>query len=46
VGAIDGTHVPANVSVEIQEKFRGRKEGTIKEIRKGVDLSRKTRYNP
>jgi len=28
VGAIDGTHVLANVPVEIQGKFRGRKEGT------------------
>jgi len=28
VGVIDGTHVPINVPVEIQEKFRGRKEGT------------------
>jgi len=26
VGAIDGTHVPANLPVEIQGKFRGRKE--------------------
>jgi len=26
VGAIDGTHVPANVPVEIQGKFRGRKK--------------------
>jgi len=25
---IDGTHVPANVLVEIQGKFWGRKEGT------------------
>jgi len=29
VGAIDGTYVLANVPVEIQGKFRGRKEGTI-----------------
>jgi hypothetical protein len=28
VGAIDGTHVPANVPFEIQGKFRGQKEGT------------------
>jgi len=27
VGAIDGTHVPTNVLVEIQGKFQGRKEG-------------------
>jgi len=28
VGAIDGTHIPANVLVEIQGNFRGRKEET------------------
>ena len=28
MGAIDGTHVPANVPIEIQGKFRGRKETT------------------
>ena len=28
MGAIDGTHVPANVPIEIQGKFWGRKEGT------------------
>jgi len=27
VGAINGTYVPANVPVEIQGKFRGRKKG-------------------
>jgi len=32
VGAIDGTHVPANVPVEIQGKFWGRKEGTIQNV--------------
>jgi len=32
VGAIDGTHVPANVPVEIQGKFQGRKKGTTQNI--------------
>jgi hypothetical protein len=32
VGAIDGTHVPANVPVEIQGKFQGRKEGTAQNV--------------
>jgi len=32
VGAIDGTHVSTNVPVEIQGKFRGRKEGTTENI--------------
>ena len=32
MGAIDGTHVPANVPIEIQGKFRGRKEGTTQNV--------------
>jgi len=32
VVVIDGTYVPANVLVEIQRKFRGRKEGTTQNI--------------
>ena len=32
MGAIDSTHVPANVSVEIQGKFRGLKKGTIQDV--------------
>jgi len=32
VGAIDSTHVPANVPVEIQGKFRGLKKGTIQNV--------------
>jgi len=28
VRAIDDTYVPANVPIEIQGKFQGRKEGT------------------
>ena len=32
MGAINGTYIPANVPVEIQEKFRGRKEGTTQNV--------------
>jgi len=32
VEAIDDTHVTANVPVEIQGKFRGRKEGTTQNV--------------
>jgi len=32
VVAIDGTYVPANVPVEIQRKFRGRKEETTQNV--------------
>jgi hypothetical protein len=32
VGAIDGTHVPSNVPVEIQRKFQGRKEETTQNV--------------
>jgi hypothetical protein len=32
VGAIDGTHVPAYVPIEIQGKFRGKKEGTTQNV--------------
>ena len=32
MGAIDGTHVPAYVPIEIQGKFRGKKEGTTQNV--------------
>jgi hypothetical protein len=32
VGAIDSTHVPANVPAEIQGKFRGWKEGITQNV--------------
>ena len=32
MGAINGTHVPTNVPVEIQGKFRDRKEGTTQNV--------------
>jgi hypothetical protein len=39
VGAIDDTHVPANVPVEIQGKFWGRKEGTTQNVLVGREGS-------
>jgi len=44
VGAIDGTHVPANVPVEIQEKFWGRKEGTIQNVLAAITFDLKFIY--
>jgi len=44
VGAIDGTHVPANVPVEIQWKFRGRKEGTIQNVLAAITFDLKFIY--
>ena len=38
MGAINGTHVPANVPVEIQGKFQGWKEGTTQNILITFDL--------
>jgi len=44
VGAIDGTHVPTNVLVEIQEKFRGRKEGITWNILAAITFDLKFIY--
>ncbi|XP_061981434.1 uncharacterized protein LOC133701514 [Populus nigra] len=44
VGAIDGTHVPANVPVEIQGKFRGRKEGTTQNVLAAITFDLKFIY--
>jgi len=44
VGAIDGTHVPANVPVEIQGKFRGWKEGTTQNILAAITFNLKFIY--
>ncbi|KAG5245299.1 nuclease HARBI [Salix suchowensis] len=44
VGAIDGTHVPANVPVEIQGKFRGRKEGTTQNVLAAITFDLKFLY--
>jgi hypothetical protein len=38
VGAIDYTHVHANVPVEIQGKFRGRKEETTQNVLTAITL--------
>jgi len=32
VRAINGTHVPVNIPLEIQGKFQGRKEGTTQKF--------------
>jgi len=44
VGAIDGTHVPVNVLVEIQGNFRGRKEGTTQNIFAAITFDLKFIY--
>jgi hypothetical protein len=44
VGAIDGTHVPANVHVEIQGKFQGRKEGTTQNVLAAITFDLKFIY--
>jgi len=44
VGAIDGTHVPANVPVKIQGKFRGRKEGTTQNVLAAITFDLKFIY--
>jgi hypothetical protein len=44
VGAIDGTHVPANVPVEIQGKFRGRKEETTQNVLAAITFDLKFIY--
>jgi hypothetical protein len=44
VGVIDGTHVPANVPVEIQGKFRGRKERTTQNVLAAITFDLKFIY--
>jgi len=44
VGAIDDTHVPVNVPVEIQGKFRGRKEETTQNILAAITFDLKFIY--
>jgi len=44
VGAIDSTHVPANVPVEIQGKFRSRKEGTTQNVLAAITFDLKFEY--
>jgi len=44
VGTIDATHVPVNVPIEIQGKFRGRKEGTIQNVLVAITFDLKFIY--
>jgi len=44
VGAIDGTHVPANLPVEIEGKFRGRKEETTQNVLAAITFDLKFIY--
>ena len=44
MGAIDGTHVPINVHVEIQGKFRGRKEETTQNVLAAITFDLKFIY--
>jgi len=44
VGVIDGTHVSANVPVEIQGKFRDRKEGTTQNVLAAITFDLKFIY--
>jgi hypothetical protein len=44
VGAIDGTHVHANVPVKIQGKFWGRKEGTTQNVLAAITFDLKFIY--
>ena len=44
MGAIDGTHVPVNVPIEIQGKFWGRKEGTTQNILAAITFDSKFIY--
>ena len=44
MGAIDGTHVPANVPVDIQGKFRGRKKGTTQNVLAAITFDLKFIY--
>jgi hypothetical protein len=44
VGAINGTHVPTNVPVEIQGKFRDRKKGTTQNVLAAITFDLKFIY--
>jgi len=44
VGAINGTHVPTNVPVEIQGKFRDRKEGITQNVLAAITFDLKFIY--
>ncbi|XP_059461071.1 protein ALP1-like isoform X1 [Corylus avellana] len=44
VGAIDGTHIRASVPVEIQGRFRGRKDQTTQNVLAGITFDVKFTY--
>nr|XP_023914167.1 uncharacterized protein LOC112025719 [Quercus suber] len=44
VGAIDGTHVRASVPLEIQGRFRGRKDGTTQNVLAAISFDLKFTY--
>jgi hypothetical protein len=44
VGAIDSTHVLANIPIEIQGKFRGRKEGITQNVLAAITFDLKFIY--
>ena len=41
IGAIDGTHVRASVPLEIQGRFRGRKDGTTQNVLAAISFDLK-----
>lgn len=44
VGAIDGTHIRASVPIEIQGRFRGRKDRTTQNVLAGITFDVKFTY--
>ena len=44
VGAIDGTHVRVSVPSEIQERFRGRKDGITQNVLAAINFDLKFTY--
>ena len=44
VGEIDGTHIQASVPIELQERFRGRKERTPQNVLAGITFDVKCTY--
>ena len=44
IGAIDGTHVRASVPIEMQDRFRGRKDKTTQNVLAAVDFDLKFTY--
>lgn len=44
IGAIDGTHVRASVPLDMQERFRGRKDKTTQNVLAAVDFDLKFTY--